>query len=108
MLYKISEDLKLKKPPFLNEIQAVSIESVPLSKSLNTHEAPFKTPPSTSNKTLATTKSAISSATTKKTIPNSQQSHVLSPQAIAKAKLLAKSQSYTNTHFNSKFGSKFN
>lgn len=73
MLYKISEDLKLKKPPFLNEIQ-VQVQ----------------------------TQVKTSSGMIKKNTSNSQQ-HVLSPQAIAKAKMLAKTQSYTNTHFNAKF-----
>ena len=110
MLYKISEDLKLKKPPFLNEIQAAQAEvnsSVQISKTTNTIHVPSKILPSTSTRALINNQPAISNTTYKKANSNSPQ-HVLSPQAIAKAKMLAKTQSYTKTHFNSKFNSKFN
>ena len=105
MLYKISEDLKLKKPPFLNEIQ-VQVQtqvktSVQISKSVNTYHEPLKIPSSTASKSFVNTK-PTNSGMIKKNTSNSQQ-HVLSPQAIAKAKMLAKTQSYTNTHFNAKF-----
>ncbi len=111
MLYKISEDLKLKKPPFLNEIQ-VQVQtqvntSVQVSKSVNTYHEPPKIASSTLSKSFVNSKPSNSGTVpVKKNNSNSQQ-HVLSPQAIAKAKMLAKTQSYTNTHFNSKFSSKF-
>jgi RNA exonuclease 1 len=92
MNFKISEDLKLKKPAFLSELPAavpVPSPSIPQARS-----CPIIATSSSSDKRPIITSSNKSSQHHQKPKPHSSSlSHVLSPQAIAKAKMLAKSQS---------------
>ena len=116
MIYKITEDLKLKKPAFINELKVPDIQSQTLT---TTSTTPISSPVidksfsklSTASPAGATAQQNKQPAPSSKNTSSSSLSknsrnfaHVLSPQAIEKAKLLAKSQSYNATHY-TKFSS---
>ena len=112
-MYKITEDLKLKKPAFLKDIQGTINANIQMSRSLSSIESK-QASSSMSLSSSSTTLIAKTSPIVKKAPSNisqqkasTGQSHVLSPQAIAKAKMLSKMQSYNNTHYHN-FSSKFN